>query len=103
MCKEKVKGRRLASPLSLLLLVYLDAEVLGAGDGRERRTKRIVGVVHVVPPLVTIDADGVPLRHVLVRDEIPSVAGVDTGAKLVAEGVKLLPDVVEPVGDGYYG
>jgi len=99
----------LASPLyyffgsGVLLPVYLDAQVLGAGNGRERRAKRVVGVIHVVPPQVTIDADGVPLHHVLVRDEVPSVAGVDTGAKLVAEGVKLFPDVVEPVSDGHYG
>ena len=89
--------------MTVLLLIDPDAEGVCRGQVGDGVHDLGVGHIHAVPPLVAGDADGVPLHHVLVRDEIPSVAGVDTIANLTAEDIKLLHDVVKPVGDGYYG
>lgn len=86
----------------MLLLIDLDAEGVGRGQVGDGVHDLGVGHIHAFPPLIPCDADGVPLHHALVRDEVPSVAGVDTGANLTAEDIKLLHDVVKPVGDGHY-
>jgi len=94
----------LSPPFTIsLLCVYLDAEVVSRGQVGDGIVQLDVACVHAVPPQIPVDADGVPLHHVCVRDEVPSVACFDAGVDLHLHFVQLLHDVVEAVSDGYYG